>query len=258
MLLAIDVGNTQIAAGLYEKDQLKAHWRLSSTREHTEDETWVLLDSICRANGYDLRQTTGLAISSVVPDMTPTFEKLAGKYLDLEAVVVSDALDLGIRILYNPPANVGADRICNAVAGLAKYGAPLIIVDLGTATTFDVLSAEGDYFGGVIAPGVAMSSSILHQRAAKLPRVALQFPEKVIGNSTEKSMQAGLMYGTVEMIDGLVRRIQEEIGEPVRAIATGGLARFIIDKVERIEMTDPFLTLDGLRLIYERVKNNRT
>ncbi|HNR69152.1 MAG TPA: type III pantothenate kinase [bacterium] len=254
MLLAVDIGNTQIAAGLYAKDKLKAHWRLASTRERTEDETWVMLEALCRVNGHELSQTTGLAISSVVPDMTPTFVKMASKYLHLEPLVVTHTLDLGLPILYKPASNVGADRLCNAVAGLAKYGAPLIIVDLGTATTFDVISKHGEYIGGVIAPGVEMSSAILHQRAAKLPRVALQFPATVIGNSTESSMQSGLMYGTVDLIDGLVKRIQQEMGEQVRTIATGGLARFIMEKIGSIDTIDSFLTLEGLRLIYERQK----
>ena len=256
MLFAMDIGNTQIAAGLFVHGVLKAHWRLSSTREHTEDETWVTLASISRANGYDIKKSTGLAISSVVPDMTPTLTKLAEKYLNLQALVVRHDLDLGLKIHYHNPANVGADRLCNAVGGYEKYGGPLIIVEFGTATTFDVVSGKGDYLGGIIAPGVETSSMILHQRAAKLPRVGLQFPQHVIGTSTETSIQSGLLYGTVEMIGGLVRRINDELGTQARTIATGGLARLVVDKIDAIETIDPYLTLEGLYMIYQRVNKN--
>ncbi len=253
MLLTIDIGNTQIAAGIYEKEFLKAHWRLSSNRDRTEDEIWIFLKNICAAHGFDILHTRGVAISSVVPDVTPIFEKLAQKYLHLQAVIVSHELDLGIEILYQNPAQVGADRLCNAVAGFAKYGGPLIVVDLGTATTFDVVSRKGEYLGGIIAPGIETSSMILHQRAAKLPRVELRFPPHVIGNSTETSIQSGLMYGAAEMIDGLIVRITQELNEPTKTVATGGLARLVIPHLHHVKEMDAFLTLDGLRLIYERV-----
>ena len=255
MILAIDIGNTHIAAGLYRGDELQAHWRLSSLADRTEDETWVMMDSICRANGYDINQSRGIAISSVVPDMTPTFIKLAQKYLHQDALVINHELELGIEILYHQPSNVGIDRLCNAVAGLEKYGGPLIIVDFGTATTFDVISKNAQYLGGIIAPGIETSLAILHRKAAKLPRVGLAFPDKVIGNSTEKSIQAGLMYGTVEMIDGLIERIVKELGEPAKAVATGGLSRLIIEKVSNIETVDSHLTLDGIRMIYEKFES---
>jgi len=252
MLLTIDIGNTQIAAGVYEKEFLKMHWRLSSSRERTEDETWVLLQSLCATQGFDIRQVTGVAISSVVPDMTQVFEKMAQKYLHLDAVTVTHELDLGIRILYQSPANVGADRLCNAVGGIAKYGTPLIIVDLGTATTFDVITADAEYLGGIIAPGIETSAMLLHQRAARLPRVELKFPASAVGRSTETSIQSGLMYGSVEMIDGMIDRISRELGRAVTSVATGGLARVIILQLRRVKEYDAFLTLDGLRLIYER------
>ncbi|HNW60596.1 MAG TPA: type III pantothenate kinase [bacterium] len=253
MLLVIDIGNTQIAAGIYQEKTLAAHWRLSSHSERTEDETWILMQSIAAAQGFDILQVSGVAISSVVPDMTVHFEKMATKYLHRHPVIVSNELDLGVKIRYQNPAQVGADRLCNAVGGIAKYGTPLIIVDLGTATTFDVISAEGAYLGGIIAPGIESSALILHQRAAKLPRVALRFPESAIGNSTESSIQSGLMFGTVEMIDGMVERIQREVGRTVRTVATGGLARVIVHQLRRVSEVDDHLTLDGLRMIYERV-----
>jgi len=253
MLLVIDIGNTQIAAGIYEGEVLVAHWRLSSSQERTEDETWILMQAIAAAQGFDLTTVSGVAISSVVPDMTIHFEKMAVKYLHRKPVTVSHDLRIGLKIRYQNPAHVGADRICNAVGGIARYGTPLIIVDFGTATTFDVVSAEGEYLGGIIAPGIESSAAILHQRAARLPRVALRFPESAIGYSTETSIQSGLMYGTVEMIDGMVDRIQREMGLEVKTVATGGLAKVILCELRRVRQIDEHLTLDGLRLIYERV-----
>jgi len=253
MLLAIDIGNTQIAAGFFVNDQLASHWRLSSTRERTEDETWIIMQSICTAHGFEIKNTSGVVISSVVPDMTPTFEKMAQKYLNLQPVIVRHDLDFGLKILYDNPASVGADRLCNAVAGYHKYGGPLVIVDFGTATTFDVISRAGEYLGGIIAPGIETSSTVLHQRAAKLPRVELRFPDSVIGKSTETSMQSGLMFGAVEMVDGFIHRINDELGEVVKTVATGGLARVIISKLQTVDNIDAFLTLEGLKLIYDRV-----
>jgi type III pantothenate kinase len=252
MLLAIDIGNTQIAAGLFEKNELIAHWRLSSIHDRTEDETWILMRSICGAHGYDISKTDCVAISSVVPGMTPTFEKMTVKYLKSQPLIVSQEIDLGIKILYDNPGSVGADRLVNAVAGFEKYGGPLIIVDLGTATTFDIISGDGEYMGGIIAPGIEMSANILHQRAAKLPLVELKFPKTVIGRSTEKSMQSGIMYGSVEMIDGMINRVKSEIVGDVKVIATGGLARLLLNELESIKVIEPFLTLQGLNIIAGR------
>lgn len=258
MLLAIDIGNTQVAAGLIRDGELIAHWRLSSIYDRTEDETWIIMKSICDAHGFDITKTRGVAISSVVPGMTPTFEKMTLKYLKSQPLVVSQDIDLGMKILYDNPSSVGADRLVNAVAGFDKYGGPLIIVDLGTATTFDVLNSEGDYLGGIIAPGIEMSANILHLRAAKLPRVELKFPEKAIGNSTESSMQSGLMYGAVEMIDGMIDRVCSELGAKAHVIATGGLARLLMDKLTKVEAIDPFLTLHGLDIIFNRINKKAT
>ncbi len=254
MLLAIDIGNTQIAAGLFKENELVAHWRLASSIERTEDETWTVMQAISTANGFDIKQADGVAISSVVPDITHSFEKMALKYLDCEPVVVNSSLDLGIDILYENPGSVGADRLCNAVAGFYKYSGPLIIVDFGTATTFDIVSEKGEYLGGIIAPGIEMSSMILHRRAAKLPRVYLTFPDKIIGTSTEKSIQSGLMYGAVEMVEGFTQRIIQELGKPTTNIATGGLARLILNELRTNYLLDTYLTLEGLNLIYKRVQ----
>lgn len=254
MLLTIDVGNTQIAAGLFLQDELRIQWRLSSRQERTEDETWVLMEGIAGANGFDVSEVTGVAITSVVPDIRHTFEKMAQKYLKCEPVVVNSDLDLGIKINYENPKAVGADRLCNAVGGLAKHEGPLIIVDFGTATTFDVVSQDGVYLGGIIAPGIEMSAMILHQRAAKLPRVYLSFPNKIIGASTESSIQSGLMYGTVEMVDGFTERIQTELGRKTTNIATGGLARLVLHELRAPYLLEPYLTLEGLHIIHQRVR----
>lgn len=254
MILAIDVGNTQIAAGLFNQENLYAHWRLSSELDRTEDETWIMMKSIAEANGFDITETTDVAITSVVPAIRHTFEKMAIKYLRCEPLVVSSEIDLGIEIKYDNPKAVGADRLCNAVGGFEKYGGPLIIVDFGTATTFDVISDKGEYLGGIIAPGIEMSSMILHQKAAKLPRVYLTFPDKVIGTTTETSIQSGLMYGAVESVEGFTQRINDELGQTTTNIATGGLARLIVNQLRTEYVLDPFLTLDGLRIIYDRVK----
>ncbi|HPG38020.1 MAG TPA: type III pantothenate kinase [bacterium] len=254
MLLAIDIGNTQIATGVFVGDELVVHWRLSSAIDRTEDETWILMKYICSEHGYDISAVKGVSISSVVPNVTATFEKVAVKYLGLEPVVVSSKIKTGLKIMYDNPANVGADRICNAVAGYEKFGGPLVIVDLGTATTFDVITKNGEYLGGIIAPGIEMSAMILHQRAAKLPRVELHFPESVIGQSTETSMQSGLMYGTVEMVKGFINRINQEMGQEVKVVLTGGLARLIINKLGSGYTLEPFLTLEGLKKIFEKVK----
>ena len=252
MLLAIDIGNTQIAAGLFLRDKLRVQWRLSSRIERTEDETWILMEGIARANGFDISETTGVAITSVVPDIRHTFEKMALKYLQCDPVVVNSQIDLGIKIKYEDPKAVGADRLCNAVGGFFKHNGPLIIVDFGTATTFDVISDKGEYLGGIIAPGIEMSSMILHKRAAKLPRVYLSFPNKIIGTTTETSIQSGLMYGAVEMVEGFAARIQTELGQETKNIATGGLARLVLGELRTPFILEPYLTLEGLRIIHQR------
>jgi len=195
-----------------------------------------------------------VGISSVVPDLTGVFESLARTYFAVEPVTVSAALDLGIRVMYRDPSAVGADRLCNAVAGFARYGGPLIIIDFGTATTYDVVAVNGDYLGGVITLGLESTAAELHRRAAMLPKVELRFPPHVVGTETAASMQAGLMYGTVEAVEGIVRRIQKELGTKTRVIATGGLSSLIAQHTSVIETCEPSLVLDGIRMIFERVR----
>ena len=257
MLLAIDVGNTHTVIGAFNNETLVADWRMASVTHRTADENWLTIKSFCSDAGIDLATITGVGISSVVPDLTFVYKQLARKHFHVEPLSVSGDLPLGIRIAYSDPSMVGADRICNAVAGYARHGGPLIIIDFGTATTYDVVSAEGDYLGGVITLGLESMATELHRRAAKLPRVELRFPRKVIGNDTATSMQSGLMLGTVDAVEGMVRRIREELGTPARVIATGGLSQIIARHTTVIEACEPSLVLDGIRMIYERLRPAR-
>ncbi len=257
MLLAIDIGNTHTVVGVFNGETLLVDWRMTSLSQRTADENWLTIKEFCRESNLDPASITGVGISSVVPDLTTNFELLARTRLHLDPVTVSSKLDLGIKILYADPAAVGADRLCNAVAGFHKYGGPLIIIDFGTATTFDVVSATGDYLGGVIALGLESSASELHRRAAKLPRIELRFPEKVIGQDTIGSMQAGVMFGTVDAVEGMVRRIRSELGVQTRVIATGGLSSVIARYTNVIEKCEPALVLEGIRLIWEMVHSSK-
>ena len=253
MLLVIDIGNTVIVIGLYEKENLKSHWKLSSKMPRTSDECWILLKMWCETQDFFLTEIEGVVVSSVVPSLTTVFKELSRNHLDIEPLVVDSNTDTGLRILYEPPRTVGADRICNAVAGYMLHGGPLIIVDFGTATTFDVVSENGDYEGGVIALGLMGASHELHRLAAKLPRVDLVFPPSTVGRTTEESMQSGIMYGTVALVDGMVDRIVQEMNWDVaRVIATGGIATMVVEQSERIEFVEPFLTLEGMKIIYQR------
>jgi type III pantothenate kinase len=252
MLLAIDVGNTHTVLGIFQGQELIADWRMASSTHRTADECWLAIRSFCTAKGIDPAVITGVGISSVVPDLTDVFEMMSRKYLGAEPVTVHAGLDLGIAILYRDPAAVGADRLCNAVAGFRKYGGPLIIIDFGTATTYDVVSEKGDYLGGVIALGLESSAMELHRRAAKLPRIELRFPPTVIGRDTVSSMQSGIMFGAVDSVEGTIRRIWKELGARARVIATGGLSSTIARYTDVIEACEPSLVLDGVRWIYER------
>jgi type III pantothenate kinase len=253
MLLAIDIGNTHTVIGVYDGEKLVADWRLASSGTRTADEIWLTIKNLCSDASISPASITGVGISSVVPNLTGIFESIAWKHIKVEPVVVSGSLDLGFRIHYKDPSAVGADRLCNAIAGYRKYGGPLIIIDFGTATTFDVVAKNGDYLGGVIALGLESTAGGLHQRAAKLPKIELQFPSKVIGTDTVSSMQAGVMFGAVDVVEGIVRRIQQELGTRAKVIATGGLSSIMAKHTRVIEACEPSLVLDGVRLIWERV-----
>jgi type III pantothenate kinase len=252
MLLTVDVGNTNTVLGVFEGAELRVHWRLTTRREQTADEYGILVRNLFSGSGLDPEKITAVALASVVPPLTPVLVELSRHYLGHEPLVVEPGVKTGMPILYEPPGDVGADRILNGVAAFAAFGGPVVVVDFGTATTFDVITKKGEYAGGVICPGIGISADALFQRAARLPRVDVRHPGSVIGRSTVTSMQAGLYFGYATMCEGLIARIQAELGEEVRVVATGGLAETLAVEIPSIEAVDPVITLTGLRLIWER------
>ncbi|MGH9944308.1 MAG: type III pantothenate kinase [Pyrinomonadaceae bacterium] len=252
MLLVIDVGNTNTSLGVYDGSRLAAHWRLTTARERTVDEYGMQTRNLFELAGVDFQTIDGVTIASVVPPLNFTLKRMSEDYLGQTPLFIDHTADIGVEILYQPPADVGADRIVDAVAAIHKYGAPCVVVDFGTATTFDAINAAGQYVGGVITPGINISAEALFARASRLPRVEIRRPEKVIGETTVGSMQSGLFYGYVGLVDGILRRVVEELGGRARVVATGGLAPLIATGSELIETVDDTLTLEGLRLIYER------
>ncbi len=261
MLLAIDVGNTNIVLGVFEDDQLTQSWRLQTLRERTADEIGILVTHLFGERGVEKSRVDGIIISSVVPPLTGTMEEMAERYFGKLPLTVDPATNTGMKILYTPQSDVGADRIVNAVAAYEMFGratkTPVIAVDFGTATTFDVISAAGEYVGGVICPGIGISADALFQRAARLPRVDVRKPPSIIGQTTVTSMQAGLFFGYVSMVDGIVQRIRAELpdGDRATCIATGGMATVLANETAVIERVEPDLTLQGLRLIWGRARH---
>ena len=252
MLLAIDVGNSNNVIGLFSGNKLLTHWRIRTEWNRTADEYWVLIKEFILMNKIEAETIDDIIIACVVPTLIRTLEEMSQKYFSCTPLIVGPGIKTGIPILYRNPAEVGADRIVNAVAGYEKYGGPLIIVDFGTATTFDAISKKGEYLGGAIFPGVQISLEALFKNTAKLPRVDLTVPENVIGKSTIESIQSGAIYGYVGLIDSMVTRMRGELGPKTRAIATGGIGQLISSKTETIETFDHFLTLDGLRILHEK------
>ncbi|HEX9935438.1 MAG TPA: type III pantothenate kinase [bacterium] len=253
MLLAIDVGNSETVLGVFRGEELAAHWRLSSTSPRTTDEVRILFRQWAAEANVVLSDMRGCVISSVVPSLTGVFAEMARQAFSTEPVIIDSETETGLVVRIDSPRTLGADRICNAVAGFARFGGPLIVVDFGTATTFDVISERGEYLGGVIALGIKTAAQGLHRVAAKLPKVDISFPESVVGRDTETCMQSGILWGTVAMVDGLIDRIALEAGwNAVRAVGTGGLAGIVQSHSKRIERVEPFLTLDGMRIIYEK------
>jgi type III pantothenate kinase len=252
MILVVDVGNTNIVLGLYQGRTLTHHWRLSTNRSSTVDEYGILISNLFQLAVVRAEQIEGVILSCVVPPIMKTLEQLFVKYVGKEALVVGPGIKTGLNIRYENPREVGADRIVNAVAGIEQYGTPLVVVDFGTATTFDYIDASGAYLGGAIVPGIGISAEALYQRAAKLPRIELSKPKTVIGRNTVAAMQAGIIFGYAGQVDGIVRRICKEFNVQPRVIATGGLAELIAGESETIEKVDPLLTLEGLRIVYER------
>ncbi len=251
MLLAIDIGNTNIVLGLYRGEELLSRWRIATDHRRMSDEYAMLLINLFAHAGHQPERVTGIAMASVVPPLTRTFEALCRDYFGQEPLVVDVGVKTGVRIRYDNPREVGADRVVNAAAAYRLYGGPACVVDFGTATTFDAISREGDYLGGAIAPGIVISAEALFRYAAKLPRVDLVRPPRVIGTNTVHSMQSGLIFGYVGLVEGMVARFRRELGEDMRVIATGGLAEVIASETKVIQVVNPWLTLEGLRMIYE-------
>ena len=254
MLLAIDIGNTNIKLGVFDGDRLEATWNLATGIHRTPDEYGgMLLNLMERGKGLTSK-VTGVVLCGVVPPLLQTFTELCEKYLNTEPLVVEAGVKTGMRIRLDNPREVGPDRVVNAVAAQNLYGKPLIIIDLGTATTFDIVSKDGDYLGGAIAPGIAIASEALFTRTAMLPRIELIRPNHVIGRNTISAMQSGIIFGYIDLIEGMIRRIEQELGSKVKVVATGGQAYPFAEQVAAVDVINPNLTLIGLRLIYEMNK----
>ncbi|MGH7256039.1 MAG: type III pantothenate kinase [Nitrospirales bacterium] len=256
MLLAIDIGNTNIVWGVFQDRTLKGNWRLATELFRTSDEYGILFLTLLRSEGIAPDQVTGVIISSVVPSLASTFESLSETYFHRLPLVVSPEMDTGLRLTYPNPQEIGSDRLVNATAAYDRYRSAVIIVDFGTATTFCTISSSGEYLGGAIAPGLGIAAEALFSRTAKLPRVSLTRPKSAIGKDTPSSMQAGLVLGYAGLVDTLVTRIQGELGYRTKVVATGGLASLIAAECHTIQEVLPFLTLEGLELLYRRSRGD--
>ena len=252
MLLVIDVGNTNIVLGIFKDQELVDHWRVSTDRLRTTDEYGVLIRHLFYLNGVNSEEIDAIIISSVVPPVMPTLERMCQRYFGLTPLVIGPGVKTGMDIKYDNPREVGADRIVNAVAAYEKFGGPVIIIDFGTATTFCAVDKKGTYLGGAICPGIGISTDALVQRTAKLPRIEVVQAEKVICRNTVESMQAGVFYGFVGQVDGIVTRMRRELGCKAKVVATGGLAVIVAPATDAIDVVEPTLTLEGLKIIYDR------
>jgi type III pantothenate kinase len=256
VIFVLDVGNSNTVLGVFNKDVLKYHWRFETNRNKTEDEYAMLIKTLLLHEGISFTDIKGIIISSVVPPIMFSLEKMCLKYFKKTPLIVGPGIKTGLNIKYENPREVGADRIVNAVAGISLYGGPLIIVDFGTATTYCYINEHKQYIGGAIAPGINISTEALYSRAAKLPRIEISRPESIVGKNTISAMQAGIVYGYVGQVEGIVTRIKKETQSKPKVIATGGLASLIAKESNLIDVIDPFLTLKGLQMIYAR--NQRT
>jgi type III pantothenate kinase len=249
MLLAADVGNTETVLGVFDGSELVHTWRLSTQPERSADELALILAGLLEHRGLTLEKLSGLCVASVVPDVTQQLREMAARYLPFEPLIVGPGTKTGVAVLADNPREVGADRIVNTLAAFTRFGGPAIVVDFGTGTNFDIVSSKGEFLGGVIAPGLQISAATLVQRTARLTRVELDAPASVIGRNTVEAIQSGLIYGTAGEVDGIVERVRGELG-PATAIATGGLAPVVIPHCRSIDHHEPFLTLEGLRLVH--------
>lgn len=253
MLLCIDIGNTNIVLGVVEENRILNHWRLRTEKDVTSDELGVLISNLFQMAAFGMHEIDSVIISCVVPPLLNAFEELSKRYFKVKPMVVGPGLKTGMPIRYDNPREVGADRIVNAVAAYERHRTAMIVVDFGTATTFDCISADGAYLGGAIAPGVLISCEALFQKASKLPRVEIfARPKSVIAKDTISSMNVGIIYGYAGLVDGIVKRVKKEYGADMKVIATGGLAPVIRDVSESIDQIEEFLTLEGLMILYER------
>src|SRR5690348_5003245 len=260
MLLAIDVGNSNIVLGVFDGTTLVQSWRLQTMRERTSDELGLLVDGLFAHSRIERVQVRGVILGSVVPPLTGTIRSMVQRYFGVDALTIEPGVNTGMPILYENPAEVGADRIVNSVAAWERFGhggRPMIVVDFGTATTLDAISARGEYLGGAICPGVQISADALFQRAARLPRIDVRKPARVVGRTTIGAMEAGLFWGYVGMVDGLARRMSDELGGGALGVATGGLADIIAPEIPLIQHVDIDLTLHGLRIVWERNGDRR-
>ena len=251
MLMTIDIGNTNISIGVYQGDVLGPRWRVSPDHNRMPDEYGLQIDGLLKHENLSPDDISGICLASVVPPLTGIFLQACREYINQDPLVVDAGIKTGVRILYETPRSVGADRIVDAVAVKHLYGVPACVVDFGTGTTFDAISRDGDYLGGAIAPGIGIAAEALFRRAAKLPRVELSTPPSVIGQNTPHSMQSGLIYGYVGLVEGMVTRFRAELGPDMKVIATGGLTEIIARETQVIDIVAPWLTLDGLRIIWE-------
>jgi type III pantothenate kinase len=251
MLLTADVGNTETVLGVFDGSELEQTWRLSTQPERSADELALVFAGLLEHRGLSLEKLSGFCVASVVPDVTQQLREFAARYLSIDPVIVGPGTRTGVSVLTDNPREVGADRIVNTLAAFDRFGGPAIVVDFGTGTNFDVVSAKGEFLGGVIAPGLQISAATLVQRAARLTRVELEAPPSVIGTSTVAAIQSGLVFGTAGEVDGIVDRIRAELGSAT-TIATGGLAPVVIPHCRTIDHHEPFLTLEGLRLVHEK------
>jgi type III pantothenate kinase len=252
MLLALDIGNTTVAVGIFEDKNLVKTWKIRSDMDKTCDEYGIILLNLLRYAGLEPSAVSDIIISSVVPPLTPIFQTLSHNVFHGKALVVGPGLRTGMPILYEAPLEVGADRVVAAVAAFEKVGGPCIIVDFGTATTFDAVSVKGEYLGGAIAPGIQISAEALYLKTAKLPRIEVRKPARAIGKTTVTSMQSGLYFGYVGLVSNIIREIKKELGEDARVVATGGFGGQISTEVKAIQVYEPHLVLEGLRILYER------